>query len=180
MKSKPLHTIFGVLTLVAIAALVPQAFAQNMVAMTSEQSMSSDGSEMVSINTTPAAPTDGQPLTISLNFTDSSGINIKHQNYNIVVMQDGNTIYSNSTLHTHTGLDTQTTTALSSSDPVDIQVTLNGIGLPGTDPSTWSGPKGDTISFNVVPEFGQVAPIVLVVAIISTLVVTSRARISKH
>jgi predicted secreted protein with PEFG-CTERM motif len=148
-----------------------------MASMTMEQAMSSDGSEMVAIDTTPAAPTSGQPLTISLNFTDSSGNNIKHQNYAITVTQDNNTIFSNATGHTHTGLDTQTTSALTSADPVDIQVTLNGVGLPGTDPSTWTGPKGDMISFHVVPEFGSIAPIVLAIAIVSIVLFTAKTRV---
>jgi predicted secreted protein with PEFG-CTERM motif len=139
--------------------------------------MSSDGSEMVTIDTTPAAPTSGQPLVISLNFTDTSGNNIKHQNYNITVTQDGNTIFTNATGHTHTGLDTQTTAALTSADPVDVQVTLNGVGLPGTDPSTWTGPKGDMISFHVVPEFGSIAPIVLAIAVITIVVLTTKTRV---
>jgi len=149
----------------------------SMGSMTMEQAMSSDGSEMVTIGTTPAAPTSGQPLMISLNFTDASGNNIKHQNYNIAVMQDGNTILTNATGHTHTGLDTQTTAALTSADPVDVQVTLNGVGLPGTDPSTWTGPKGDMISFHVVPEFGSIAPIVLAIAVITIVVLTAKTRV---
>jgi predicted secreted protein with PEFG-CTERM motif len=149
----------------------------SMGSMTMEHAMSSDGSEMVAIDTTPAAPTNGQPLTISLNFTDSSGNNIKHQNYVITVTQDNNTILSNATAHTHTGIDTQTTSALTSGDPVDIQVILNGVGLPGTDPSTWTGPKGDMVSFHVVPEFGSIAPIVLAIAVISIVLFSAKTRV---
>ena len=139
------------------------------------QAMSSDKSEMVNLVVSP--PTNGQPLTISLNFTDASGNNIKHQNYAITVTQDGNSIVNNSTGHTHTGLDTQTTPSLTSSDPVDITVTLNGIGLPTADPSTWTGPKGDMVSFpHVVPEFGPIAPIVLAIAVISIVVFTAKSR----
>lgn len=209
MKSRLIGTLFGILTLVAVATIAPHAFAQYQYdggpstapnsstnptvqsvpqtsssssmpstgSMTMEQAMSSDGSEMVAIDTTPAAPTSGQPLTISLNFTDASGNNIKHQNYNITVTQDGKTIFSNATGHTHTGLDTQTTSALASADPVDVQVMLNGVGLPGTDPVSWTGPKGDMISFHVIPEFGSVAPIVLAIAVISIVVLTAKTRV---
>ena len=205
MKSKPMSVVFGVLTLITIVTIAPHAFAQygyqdqsttpstptnptssntpqttsmnSMGSMTMEQAMSSDGSEIVTIDTTPAMPTSGQPLMISLNFTDASGTNIHHQNYNITVIQDGNTIMTNATGHTHTGLDTQTTVALTSSDPVDVQVTLAGQGLPGTDPSTWTGPKGDMISFHVVPEFGSIAPIVLALAVISIVVLTAKTRV---
>jgi predicted secreted protein with PEFG-CTERM motif len=145
-------------------------------AMTTEQMMSRDGSTQVTIDITPAAPTSGQPFTIALTFKDASGNLIKHQNYNISVTQDGKSVLSNATGHTHTGNDVQMTSTLASADPVDIQVTLNGVGLPGTDPSTWVGPKGDLISFHIVPEFGSIAQIVLVIAIISVVVVTAKTR----
>ena len=68
------------------------------------------------------------------------------------------------------------TSDLASANPIDIQITLNGVGLPGTDPSTWSGPKGDMISFQVVPEFGSVASLILVIAVISVVAVTAKTR----
>ena len=149
----------------------------NMSSMTMLHAMSSDGSEQVTIIT--GTPTSGQPLSIQLNFTDASGNNIKHQNYAINATQDGNSVLSNSTGHTHTGLDTQMTSNLASSDPVDVHITLNGVGLPGTDPSTWTGPKGDMISFHIVPEFGSIAPIILTIAVISIITFTVKTRIPK-
>jgi predicted secreted protein with PEFG-CTERM motif len=68
------------------------------------------------------------------------------------------------------------TSNLASANPVDIQVTLNGVGLPGTDPSTWTGPTGDVVNFHVVPEFGPIASLVLVIAIISVVAVTAKTR----
>ncbi|TLX90271.1 MAG: PEFG-CTERM sorting domain-containing protein, partial [Thaumarchaeota archaeon] len=65
----------------------------------------------------------------------------------------------------------------SSSDPVDITVTFNGVGLPNTDPSTWTGPKGDMVSFHVVPEFGSIASIVLAIAVVSIVVLTTKSRV---
>jgi len=151
-------------------ALPPPAPGMVMV-----QEMSSDKSEMVIVDS--PAPTSGQPLTISLNFTDASGNNLKHVNYAITVVQDNNTVLNNPTGHTHTGLDTQTTSALTSSDPADITITLNGQGLPGTDPSTWTGVKGETLNFHVVPEFGSIAAIVLAIAVIGTIVFTAKTRV---
>jgi predicted secreted protein with PEFG-CTERM motif len=145
-------------------------------AMIMQQMMSSDGSTQVSIYTTPAAPTSGQPFTVTLTFKDASGNMIKHQNYDISITQDRNSVLSNATGHTHTSNDVQMTSNLASADPVDIKVTLDGVGLPGTDPSTWTGPKGDMVSFHVVPEFGPVASLVLVIAIVSVVAVTAKTR----
>jgi len=146
-------------------------------AMTMVQGMSTDGSTQVTIDTTPAAPVSGQPLSIALTFKNANGNPIKHQNYAITVTQDGNSVLSNTTGHTHTGNDMQMTSNLEYAKPVDITVTLNGVGLPGTDPSTWTGPKGDVVSFHVVPEFGSIAPIVLAIAVISIVVFTTKTRV---
>ncbi len=143
----------------------------------SMEKMSTDGSVKVSITTTPAAPTSGQPLSIALTFTDASGNKINHQNYAITVTQGGTTLIDNATGHTHTGDDIQATQAMTSSDPVDVGITLNGVGLPGTDPATWTGPKGDMLSFHVVPEFGPVASIVLAIAITSIVVFAAKTRV---
>jgi len=136
----------------------------------------SDGTT-VTVNT--SGPTSAQPLTLAISFTDANGDKIKHQNYAIAVTQDGNNVLSNSAGHTHTGDDTQTSTAnLSSSDPVDIQITLNGIGLPTADPSTWTGVKGETLSFtHIVPEFGPVASIVLAIAVMSMVVFAAKTKV---
>ncbi|TLX83125.1 MAG: PEFG-CTERM sorting domain-containing protein [Thaumarchaeota archaeon] len=146
-------------------------------AMTMVQGMSTDGSTQVTIDTTPAAPVSGQPLSIALTFKNANGNPIKHQNYAITVTQDGNSVLSNTTGHTHTGNDMQMTSNLEYAKPVDITVTLNGVGLPGTDPSTWTGPKGDVVSFHVVPEFGSIASIVLAIAVISVVVFTTKTRV---
>ena len=144
-------------------------------AQTMVQGMSTDGSTQVTIDTT--APIGGQALSIALTFKDANGNPINHQNYAITVTQDGNSVLSNTTGHTHTGSDMQMTNNLASVNPVDIQITLNGVGLPGTDPSTWTGPKGDVVSFHVVPEFGSIAPIVLAIAVISIVVFTAKTRV---
>jgi plastocyanin len=135
----------------------------------------SDGTT-VTVSTT--GPVNGQPLSLAISFADASGNKIHHQNYAITVTQDGNTILSNSAGHTHTGDDTQTSsTNLSSTDPVDIQITLNGIGLPTVDPTTWTGVKGEVLSFtHIVPEFGPVASIVLAIAVMSMVVFVAKTR----
>ncbi|MGB6463109.1 MAG: PKD domain-containing protein [Nitrosotalea sp.] len=109
------------------------------------QKSSQDGSTVITLKTGPL--TSGQPFSISLIFTDPNGNPIKHQNYAVSITQNGNSVLENATAHTHTGFDSQTTSDLSSSNPVDIRVMLNGLGLPGTDPSTWTGPKGDVLNF---------------------------------
>ena len=114
---------------------------------------------------------------------------------------------SNSNAHTNTGIDTLTTFRLPSSDPLNIQVTLNGIGPSTADPSTWTGVKGEVLSFSqgpqgmtnmtstttnmtstatnmtttstnaTVPEFGSAASVVLVIAVLSIIVFAAKTRV---
>jgi len=196
MKSKPMFVLFSLFFLVTLG-LTQTVFAQNTQVTTNtsrgvhlgnmgitsvgnQPIMSmikgtvSDGSTQVIISYSPAPPASGQPLSIVLTFVDAKGNLIQHQNYAISVTQDGKDVLSNAVGHTHTGNDIQMTSNLTTSNAVDIQVTLNGVGLPGTDPSTWTGPKGAVLMFNVVPEFGLVAPFVLVIVIISVIIISSR------
>ena|SRR2546428_4069783 len=138
--------------------------------------MSSDGSELVSVYANPPSPLNGQQLSIRVGFMDTSERYIKHQNYNITVTQDGKTIFSKSTAYTDDGIDFEETNVLTSSDPVDIKVTLNGVGLPGTDPSTWTGPKGDIVTFHVVPEFGSLAEMIIITSMIGVLTISRKFR----
>ncbi len=144
-------------------------------------------------------PLSGQPLAIGIAFKDTKENFVQHQNYVITVTQDNSVVLSNTTGHTHSGIDSLTTSTLSSNNPVDITVTLNGVGLPGTDPSTWTGVKGEVLSFSQVldvqvpppaapitnmtnatnapvPEFGPVASLILVIAIVSVVAVTAKTR----
>ena len=147
----------------------------NTSGMTTLTAKASDGT---TVAITTSGPANGQPLSLAISFTDASGNKIHHQNYAISVTQDGNNVLSNSAGHTHTGDDTQTsTTNLSSADPIDVQITLNGIGLPTVDPSTWTGVKGETLSFtHIIPEFGPVASIVLAIAVMSMVVFVAKTR----
>ena len=203
MKSKSLYVLFGVLSLVSTLALAPTVFGQtygepsssgnsgavhlgnmgvtsvgNMPVMSMMKGTTTDGSEQVIVTFSPNPPASGQPLSITLTFTDAKGNPIQHQNYAISVTQDGNEIFSNTAGHTHTGNDMQVTNSLTSSSQADIKITLNGIGLPGTDPATWTGPKGEVLMFHAVPEFGPVAGLIIAMSIISVVVISRKSRFS--
>ena len=205
MKSKSIFALFGIMSLIATISFAPTVFGQyndqsdnsgavhlgnmgvtsvgNMPVMSMMKATTTDGSEQVIATYSPNPPTSGQPLSITLTFTNAQGNPIQHQNYAISVIQDGNEIYSNPSGHTHTGNDMQTTDNLPSSNPIDIKITLNGIGLPGTDPSTWTGVKGEVLVFhgtaqNTVPEFGPIAGMIIAISIISVIAITKKSRFS--
>ena len=138
-------------------------------------------------------PLTGQVLSIGLAFKNANDSFVQHQNNAITVTQDNKTVLSNPMGHTHSGTDSLTTMTLSSSNPVDIKVILNGVGLPTADPSTWTGVKGEVLSFSqvfdiqapsstpignvtnaTVPEFGSIAGVIIAISIIGSLVISRR------
>ena len=128
--------------------------------------MLSDGT-MVSIWA--SEPTVGEVMEISIEFEDS-----EHVNHDIMVTQNGEEVLHDEGAHHHEGTGMHTTAPLSSADPVDITVTFQGYGVD--DPKT--GPIGERVAFtNVVPEFGTIAMMILVVAVISIVAVTAKSRV---
>jgi len=139
----------------------------DMMEEASASGMLSDGVE-VEVWTT--AATAGERMTITVVFDDS-----EHVNYDIMVTQKGNTVLDDKAAHEHEGMGEHMTAPLSSVDPVDITITFQGYGI--SDPKT--GPIGEKVVFtNVVPEFGTIAALILVVAIVSIIAVTARTKLS--
>lgn len=134
----------------------------------SASGMLSDGTEVELIA---SVPTAGEMMDIKIVFEGAG-----HINYDVMVTQNGETVLNAMNEHKHEGMGTHMTDSLSSADPVDVTVTFQGHGLPD-DPKT--GPVGEQVVFtNVVPEFGTIAILILVVAIVSIIAVTARSKIS--
>ena len=106
-------------------------------------------------------------------------INGEHVNYDIVATHNGDTILDESDNHSHTGEGSHTTSALSAdasdANPIDVIVTFQGFGFPADDKT---GPIGLTNTAQAVPEFGTIAAMILVVAIVSIIAITSKSRLS--
>ena len=153
---------------------VEAAMAEEEKEETYVKGMSSDDSVQVEIET--GTPKAGEAMSIKVTFTDADGNAISHINYDITAMQDGAEVLSQSGAHEHKGEGMHTTDALTSDSPVDVQVTILGIGLPGEE-ATWTGPKGDVVSLQVVPEFGSIAALVLAISIVSIIAVTAKTRV---
>ncbi len=133
--------------------------------------MSKDGSIMVKIEA--SKPTANEMMKIDLTFTKKDGKPQEHINYDITATQDGKQVLSDKAAHQHEGKSSHTTMALVSDKPVDIEVTLQGIGIN----APFSGPQGEIVKFTVVPEFGTIAVMILGIAIISIIAVTAKTRV---
>ena len=129
--------------------------------------MLSDGTE---VEIWASKPMAGERMKITIVFDDA-----EHVNHDIMATQKGKTVLDDKAAHHHEGMGEHMTAPLESGDPVTITVTFQGYGV--SDPKT--GPIGEKVVFtNVVPEFGTIATLILVVAIGSIIAFTARSKIS--
>jgi len=143
--------------------------------MTMVEGMSADGTVKVGIEA--STPTADEAMSLHVKFMDAAtGSVIEHINYDITATQGGATVLEAMGAHEHMASVEHTTAALSSDDPVDVTVTILGIGLPG-DEANWTGPMGDVVMFTVVPEFGTIAVMILGIAIVSIIAMSARSKI---
>ena len=128
----------------------------------------------------------GSPLTIEVEFMESDGFVINHVNYDITVSQNGEIILADNGAHRHLFKYPVHTTDELEFDPkeypVDIDVTFQGIGhFVGslTEESILGvyGPIGTTSTFQVVPEFGVIVSLVLVISITAVIGFSAKTRL---
>ena len=128
--------------------------------------MLSDGTK---ISVYISAPSVGETMEIVIEFTG-----MVHVNEDITVTQNQDIVLEEKGVHANDGKTTYQTAPLTSTGPVKIIVTFQGYGID--EPKT--GPIGEEVVFsNVVPEFGTIAIMILVVSIISIITVTTKIRI---
>ncbi len=142
--------------------------------MTEVKGMSQDGTVQVTLKT--STPAKGERMSIDIVFTDKAGKSIAHVNHDITATQGGKQVLNDMGAHHHEGKGSHMTAPLDSADPVDLKVTLKGIGLPGEE-AKWTGPKGEIVTFQVVPEFGTIAMMILGVSIVSIVALSARSKI---
>ena len=138
---------------------------------------SQDGNYMINVYPH-AEPVANEMFTFTVVVTDSDNGETVHLNYDVMAMQDGQSILEESEIHAHQGMKEHMTSMLDSDSPVTVSITLQGFGEEIQEKSERTGPIGETIELNVVPEFGTIAILVLAVAIISIVAVTTKSRLS--
>ena len=130
--------------------------------------------------------TKGSPLTIEVEFMESDGFVINHINYDVKISQNDKVIFAEEDAHRHLFKYPVHTTAPLEYDPkdypVDIDVTFQGIGhfigsLNEDAILGVHGPVGQTSTFQVVPEFGVVVSLVLVVSIVTVIAFSAKTRL---
>ena len=140
---------------------------------TTVHGLSSDGKIRAEI--TASNPITGEPMSINIKFRDASGALKKNANYDMSITQNGKEILSAPKSYDKDGNGIYNTEPLESDVQVDFKITLLGFGFPD-DEINWSGPKGEVLMFNIVPEFGTITSMILAIAIVSIVIITAKTR----
>lgn len=115
------------------------------------QGVTEDGNLMVQMIS--SSPQINQSMEVNLSFHDMANRLISNVNYGIIISQEGKVILKNDAIYSEKGLSSLTTRPLNSDSPVNVTISINGIG-PAENMEEWIGPKGEVLMFTVVPEFG--------------------------
>ena len=102
--------------------------------------------------------------------------NKNYVNYEIDVTQNGDRLFKETSHAMGTTVSYEIEGQGSTDNPIDVKITSLGIGLPGQE-DKWTGPTGLITTVQVVPEFGTIAMMILVVAIVSVVAITSKSRL---
>ena len=142
----------------------------------SRMKISTDGTILVTIETTDATP--GEYMGINVIFKDIKDKPIKHVNYDLKVTQNQQDFLVVKSQHAENGMVEHWTRPLFSEDPVDVQVTILGIGLP-KDRGNWTGPNDESLTFQAVPEFGFLALITFMFSIMLIILIQKSKLVQK-
>ncbi len=141
-----------------------------------EEPMMGEETVMITINAEPAGA--GQSMVVNVSITDSDGNAVDHVNFDVKATQGDKLVLDELNVHDHDGVMSFDTSALESDtsgdNPVDIEVTFQGYGLPD-DPKT--GPIGEEVYTQVVPEFGTIAMMILAVGVVSIIAFTAKTKL---
>lgn len=146
--------------------------ANHLGSMIKVETVSDDGSTWIFVTST--EPVEREHMTINVRFTDKNGQEITDVNYDIIVTQDDQIILDKTMVNQQMGIGDHLTEELPSNENVNIKITLQGTGanIPIT------GPHGESLEIKVVPEFGTIAMMILVVSIVSIVVISTKSKLS--
>ena len=133
-----------------------------------------DGQIIVQMSIT--KPIVSIPIQINISFLDEDDSLVSNVNYEIKATQQGKQIMFNSG-YSDNGLVTVSTLSLQSDESVDVSIGIKGIGLP-ENPEHWILPKDQVIMFTVVPEFGAITVMILIIAILSIIALSTKSKLN--
>ncbi|QDI88285.1 PEFG-CTERM sorting domain-containing protein [Candidatus Nitrosopumilus sp. SW] len=141
--------------------------ANHLGSMIKTQTISDDGSVWIFV--TASEPVEREHMTINVRFTDKNGQELTDVNYDILASQNNEVILYETMINQQIGIRNHLTQALPSNDNVSITITLHPIG-----DNSLTALDGESIDINIVPEFGTIAMMILVVSITSVIVIGAK------
>ena len=181
MKSKLIGSLFVVLTLVVgIMAFAPSAFADEQVTIAKGASSGASADCVTANNCFTPNPVNAQPgETVTWTNTDSASHTVTsgkpdNSTGNIVAaVFDSSLLGPGKTFsHTFTTADIGTINYFCQVHPWMVGQVIVG----AASEQTTTPPTNNTTNNNAVPEFGPIASLVLVIAIVSVVAVTAKTR----
>ena len=186
MKSKLIGSLFVVLTLVVgIMAFAPSAFADEQVTITKGASSGASAACVTANNCFTPNPVNAKPgevvtwtNTDSASHTVTSGKPDNSTGNIVAAVFDSGLLGPGKTFsHTFATADIGTINYFCQVHPwMAGQVIVAAESEQTTPPPVTTPPANNTTNNNAVPEFGPVASLVLVIAIVSVVAVTAKTR----
>lgn len=130
----------------------------------------------ITIQVISSSPTTNQSMEINISFLDKNNKLMSNVHYGINIKQQDQEILDNKDVFSEKGRSSLVTRPLNSETPVDIEIVINGIGN-SENAQDWEEPKGDIILFTVVPEFGTISILVLVLTIMAVVILNKVKKI---
>ena len=119
----------------------------------------------------------GEPLEITVTIGDSDGTTQDvHANFNIIATQGSEVLLDKKLVHSMSGMEMLTTSALplDASDEMPVNINVEFLGFGTGDDLTGTPETGD---IQVVPEFGTIAMMILGVSIVSIIALSAKSRV---
>jgi hypothetical protein len=168
---KRLPIYFGLLALFTI--IIAPAYADQVVKPTS------GGTLNVSFSTDPASPNPGDQTQLQIRFLKGTAVQ-PHIDYKVSVMEGNNQICGTPVLHTAEG-SINIPCMLPDTATYHVIVEVDGIVFQPIPPETATftvniGNANSQVTNQTVPEFGPVASLVLVIAVVSVITLNARTK----
>lgn len=128
----------------------------------------------VTVQLAATEPAANIPMRIDISFLDADNSLISDVTYSLEAIQDDTQVMLSKDGYSEKGITTVLTHPLQSDRPVDISVIVKSIGLPEDLQQYQVFSEGQVIMFTVVPEFGILAMMVLVISIMSVVIMSRR------
>jgi len=136
-----------------------------------------EGDEGIMVEIETGSAGQGEVVTVDVTILHEDGDSTEHANYDIIATQGNEVVLDVKGVHEHMGKGSHTTAPLplaaSDTMPLNIEVTFNGFGLE----EPFTGPMGEVVTKQVVPEFGTIAMMILGVSIVSIIAITAKSRV---